>query len=126
MKHFLRGGKAQLAVWAAFFSNGAAMATWVSRLPSIQNKLGLSEGSLGLVLLGSSMGTITALLLAGNIIEKLGSSKVTLISALILCGSLPLLSLAPDAVLLFFLLFFFSCVRYNVKNDQYSWENDQA
>lgn len=107
MKHFLRGGKAQLAVWAAFFSNGAAMATWVSRLPSIQNKLGLSEGSLGLVLLGSSMGTITALLLAGNIIEKLGSSKVTLISALVLCGSLPLLSLAPDAVLLFFLLFFF-------------------
>ncbi|NMC45263.1 MAG: MFS transporter [Chloroflexi bacterium] len=107
MKKIFSGGKAQLAVLAAFFINGAILASWVSRLPAIQNKLGLSEGALGLVLLGSSAGVITALLLAGGLIEKYGSRKITLVSALILCGFLPLLSLAPNAISLFCLLFFF-------------------
>jgi len=107
MKKIFSGGKAQLAVLAAFFINGAALATWVSRLPAIQNKLGLSEGALGLVLLGSSAGVISALLLASGLIEKYGSARVTLVSALILCGCLPLLSLAPNPAILFLILYFF-------------------
>jgi cobalt-zinc-cadmium efflux system protein len=54
---------ARLAVLAAFFFNGLLLATWVSRIPAIQSKLEMSEGTLGLVLMGISVGVIVAAVL---------------------------------------------------------------
>ncbi len=51
-----RTQRARLAVLAAFFINGFLLATWVSRIPAVQIKLGMSEGTLGLVLMGISAG----------------------------------------------------------------------
>jgi hypothetical protein len=47
---------ARLAVLTAFFVNGALLGTWVSRIPAVQARLSLSEGQLGLVLLGLAAG----------------------------------------------------------------------
>ena len=107
MKRFLAGGKAQLAVLASFFTNGVIVATWVARIPSIQSRLGMGEGTLGLILFGASLGTITALSLVGGFIARFGSAKVTRIGGLLLCAALPLLALVPDPITLFFTLFFF-------------------
>lgn len=107
MKKFLSGGKSQLAVLAAFFTNGAVVATWVARIPAIQIKLGLSEGTLGLILFGAAVGTISALSLVSGLIARFGSAKVTLAGALGACLFLPLLSITPSALILFFTLFLF-------------------
>lgn len=95
------------AVIAAFFINGALLATWVSRIPAIQTKLGLSEGSLGLLLLGISVGVLTALSLAGSLIARFGSRSVTIVGAVVMCVSLPLLTLIPSAIALWGALFIF-------------------
>lgn len=107
MKSFLSKNASRLAVLAAFFTNGVLNATWVSRIPAVQNKLGLSEGALGLVLLGLSAGVLTALSLAGGLIARFGSSRVTLLGALGLCITLPLVALSNHVILLGVLLFAF-------------------
>jgi predicted MFS family arabinose efflux permease len=94
-------------VLAAFFINGALIATWVSRIPAIQTRLGLSEGGLGFVLLGIAAGTLVALSLAGGQIARYGSPNMTLFGALVMCVTLPLIPLAPSAVLLWIVLFVF-------------------
>ena len=107
MKSFLSKNVSRLAVLAAFFTNGAVMATWASRIPAVQNKLGLSEGALGLLLLGMSAGVLTALLLAGGLIARFGSPRITLLGALGMCTVLPLVALSSHVVLLGVLLFAF-------------------
>ncbi len=107
MKHFFSGGKPQLAVLAAFFANGALMATWVSRIPAIQTRLGMSNGTLGIILLGLSSGILTALSLTGGLIARFGSPKITLVGAIGMCCTLPLLAIASSPVLLFISLFVF-------------------
>jgi predicted MFS family arabinose efflux permease len=97
----------RLAVLVAFFINGALLATWVSRIPAIQIKLDLSEGELGIVLLGIGVGVLVALSLAGGIIGRFGSRLVTVAGAIAMCVFLPLLALAPNAITLWAALFLF-------------------
>lgn len=78
-------GQARLAVLAIFFVNGAVLASWVSRIPQIQDALQLTEGQLGLVLLGLSAGVLTALSAAGGLITRFGSRRVSVVAALLLC-----------------------------------------
>ena len=108
MHKFFSGGKAQVAVLAAFFANGAMMATWLARIPFVQSQLGMSKGTLGVVLLGLSFGVLTALSLTGGLIARYGSPRVTLAGALGMGLMLPLLLLAPNAFALFIVLFVFS------------------
>ncbi len=108
MKKFLIGGKTQLAVLAAFFTNGAVIATWVARIPAIKIKLELSEGTLGLLLFGSGIGMICALLLVGGWIVRFGSAKVIRMCALCACAVLPFIAISPNKYVLFFVLLLFS------------------
>ena len=59
---------ARLATLAVFFVNGLLLANWVARIPVIQNRLGMSEGVLGLALMGLSAGVIVALSMAGGMV----------------------------------------------------------
>ncbi len=98
---------ARWAVLAMFFINGALFANWVARIPQIQAKLALSEGQLGLVLLGIAVGVLVALSLAGGLIARYGSRTVTTAGALLLCLLLPPLALMPNAATLWLNLFLF-------------------
>lgn len=98
---------ARFAVLAMFFLNGAIFGTWVSRIPDVQVRLGLSEGTLGLVLLGIAVGVITALTLTGGLIARFGSRTVTIAGAVALCLLLPPLALMPGAIALWVNLFAF-------------------
>lgn len=104
------GSSARLAVLAAFFTNGAVMATWVSRIPAVQGRLDLSEGALGMVLLGMSVGVLVALFVSGGLITRFGSRIMTLTGALVLCATLPLLALMHNAVMLWIALFLFGAM----------------
>ena len=97
----------RLIVLLAFFINGALLATWVTRIPEIQNKLALSEAKLGLTLLGISIGVLTALSMSDAIISKFGSQKITVSFGILMCLSMPLLAIAPNIIFLWMGLFIF-------------------
>ncbi len=101
MKKLFPEGKSQLAVLAAFFTAGALMATWVARIPAVQARLALSEGQLGLALLGMSIGVLTALSITGGLIARYSSRKIALAGGLGMCAALLLLALAPHPLALF-------------------------
>ncbi|MCJ7551609.1 MAG: MFS transporter, partial [Anaerolineae bacterium] len=99
--------KTRWVVMLAFITNGVLMATWISRIPAVQIKLGLNDSELGLVLVGFSAGLLTALFLTGGLIARYGSPKVTLVSTLASCLALPFLMVVSSPVLVFALLFVF-------------------
>lgn len=102
--------RARLAVIVAFFINGALFANWVTRIPTLQNELELNKGTLGLVLLGISIGVLFALTLAGGLITRLGSRRITTIGALLMVVVMPFLALMPNAIALAAMLFCFGMV----------------
>lgn len=89
---------ARRAVSVLFFMNGALFATWVSRIPAIQQGLDMSHGVLGLALLGMAGGALVAMPLAGRAASCYGSHRVCQVSAALYSLMLPLLALAPDKV----------------------------
>lgn len=97
----------RIVVLFAFFMNGSLFATWVSRIPDIQERLALSEGALGAILMGMSIGVLTALSVSGSLIARFGSKRVSAISALGMCLSVPLIAIMPSPALLFIGLFTF-------------------
>lgn len=98
---------ARLAVFTIFFVNGATIASWVPRIPLVQERLGLSEGLLGLALLGVAASAVFSLTLSGWLIAHFGSRAVTCVSTVAFCLALPLPVLAPTFTLLVLALVFF-------------------
>lgn len=86
---------ARRAVALLFFLNGAILATWATRIPAVQARLGLTPGELGVALLGTAAGALVAMNLSGYLSARFGSRSVTTIAAVCLCAVLPLLALAP-------------------------------
>ncbi len=98
---------ARLAVAMLFFLTGMTFASWATRIPAVQSKLGLSTGELGLALLGTAAGELVFMNLAGYLSARFGSRSVTVIASLCLSVTLPLLSLAPNLLVLIASLFLF-------------------
>lgn len=98
----------RIAVMSAFFTNGVLLSAWLSRIPFIQDDLGLSESALGLALFGGSLGVISALLASGSLIARFGSRRMTTIGAVWFCLMLPMVALMPTGLALAGGLFFFS------------------
>lgn len=68
----------RLAVGALFFLLGLCFASWASRIPSVQQRMGISETTLGGVLLAIPLGQLVSLPLAGWLVAKQGSRRVVL------------------------------------------------
>lgn len=81
--------KARLAVSVMFFINGAAVATWISRIPSVQEALHLDTGLLGIALLSMAVGAMFSMPLSGVLVTRYGSSPVTFWSMILACVALP-------------------------------------
>lgn len=80
--------KHRAAVGALFFLLGLCFATWASRIPSIQQRMGVSDGQLGLVLFAIPAGQLLSLPLAGWLVAKRGSRQVVLAGVLLYAGAL--------------------------------------
>ncbi|CAN5116962.1 MFS transporter [soil metagenome] len=96
---------ARTAVTLVFFLNGAGFSSWIARIPEVQNGLAISEGQLGLALLGLGFGALVSLLVAGGLVVKLGSRPVTALTAVMFCILVPLPALAPSLITLALALF---------------------
>ena len=68
----------RVAVGAMFFLLGLCFASWASRIPSVQQRMGISEAALGGVLLAIPLGQLVSLPLAGWLVAKQGSRRVVL------------------------------------------------
>lgn len=66
----------RVAVSALFFLQGICFATWASRIPTIQEKLKLSDTSLGMVLFALPVGSMLGLPLAGWLVSRFGSKRI--------------------------------------------------
>ena len=79
----VRGGasptavRARRSIGAMFFLIGALSASWISRIPAMKDRLDLSEGRLGLLLLCPALGAILAFQVAGPLLARFGSRRVT-------------------------------------------------
>ena len=68
----------RVAVGALFFLLGLCFATWASRIPSVQQRMGISEVGLGAVLLTIPLGQMVSLPFTGWLVAREGSRKVVL------------------------------------------------
>jgi MFS family permease len=88
-----------------FLVHGLIVATWVSRIPAVQTALRLPNGVLGLALLSSAVGAVSAIPVTGWLVSRYGSKRISTGSSLLLCSSLALLGLASNAASLAAALF---------------------
>lgn len=97
----------RIAVGALFFLQGLCFATWASRIPSIQQTLGVSEAALGGLLLSLTVGSLLSLLFSGAAISRWGSRRVIQIIliiyplCLVLIGSSTTVPTLATALVLF-------------------------
>jgi len=83
------------AVGLVFLLVGTATGLWASHIPGIGERLGLTEGLLGLALFALGAGALVAMPLAGAASVRWGAGKVTLGLGLAGQAALPLTVLAP-------------------------------
>src|SRR5215210_69282 len=72
----------RIAVASFFFILGFCFASWASRIPDIQQKLGLNETQLGMVLFALPIGLFISLPVSGWLISRKGSKKIVCIASL--------------------------------------------
>ena len=92
------------AVTALFLTNGAMFSTVLPRLPEIKDSLVLSDGQLGLALLGVGVGGLLGSTASRWLLPGLGSRRLAVGSTLALTALVPLVGLAPAAAVLFVVL----------------------
>ena len=83
-----------------FFVNGASFSSWLPRVPEVRERLDLSLGELGTVLLGVGMGGLVSSVVGGIVVDRLGSRRASVGASVLLAGGLPLIGMAPSALLL--------------------------
>lgn len=94
--------RARWGVGLIFFVNGAAFASWVSRIPALRAGLDLGDGALGSVLFAMSCGVLLSFPLAGKGAQLLGARQLALLAAVALLLMLPmpfLIGILPSLVL---------------------------
>ena len=92
--------RTRTAVTAFFTMDGFVFASWAVRIPAVKAAVGASPASLGIALLGVSVGAIATMALTGALCRRLGSARVIVIAAPWLALALLLPALAHSAVAL--------------------------
>jgi MFS family permease len=95
------------AVFVVFAINGAGVGSWAPRVPALTEQVGAVPGSLGLALLGSSVGMILSASAAGRVIERFGARVVVAVSTIMVAIVMPLLGSAGSVPWLAVALFGF-------------------
>ena len=98
---------ARISVSFVFLIHGIGIANWLARIPSMQAKLGLPVGILGLALLGMAAGCFLSMPLVSKLVRRYGSARATRWTSLAFCAALTLPALAVSATSLGALLFIF-------------------
>lgn len=95
----------RIAVKLIFFINGFVHANLAARFPRIQEIFSIDNGTLGIVLLSSSVGALIAMPFTGWLIIRNGSRRITIAAVFLYCLSVPLMPVMPDVFGLAFIFF---------------------
>jgi MFS family permease len=92
-----------------FFVHGFLFASWTAHIPQLKQHLGLSDGGLGLALLGAPIGSVLAMVVAGRLLPTLGSRRMVRLALVGYCVSGPFIGLTGslDTFFVAFLLWGF-------------------
>jgi MFS family permease len=92
--------RALQSVALQFVTNGMVYATIVPRLPDIRDRVGVSIGTLGLILTFGSIAGLVATLLTGRVIPAFGSRNVMTFGGAVMVLALPIIGFARTPWLL--------------------------
>jgi MFS family permease len=76
-----------------FFAHGFLFASWTAHIPQLQEHLGLSDGRLGLALLGAPIGSVLAMVVAARLLPIVGSKRMVRLALVGYCVSGPFIGL---------------------------------
>ena len=93
------------ATVAVFVSHGLLFASWTAHIPQVKDHVGLTDGTLGLALLGAPVGSVAAMLIVARVLPVLGSKRMVQISLLGYSLAGPLVGVAGSLAALFAALF---------------------
>jgi MFS family permease len=99
--------QARSAVTAIFFLNGLIFGAWAARIPAVRDRVGLSDGELGIVLACAAIGSIIAMPIAGSRAARIGSRRATRTAFALVCLATGVIALAPSLPVLCVLAFFY-------------------
>lgn len=85
----------RIAVKLIFFINGFVHANLAARFPRLQELFSIDNGTLGIVLLSSSIGALFAMPFTGWLIIRNGSRRITIAAVFLYCIFVPLIPLMP-------------------------------
>ena len=86
----------QVAVTAVFVVHGMLFASWTAHIPGVQDRLGLTYGTLGIALLGAPAGSICAMIASSYLIPQLGSRRVVQIALVGYCATGPVVGICAS------------------------------
>ncbi|WP_157515849.1 MFS transporter [Nocardiopsis trehalosi] len=102
--------RARWAITAVFLVNGAAMASYFVRVPSLKAAHDLTDGRLGVLLTTVSVAAMISMQLAGDLTARLGSAWIARVTAIGLPVAMIGLGLAADPLVLVAVLVVFGAV----------------
>lgn len=86
-----------VAVTVVFFVNGMLFASWTAHIPHVKEYLRLTDGALGLALLGAPVGSVLAMLIAARLLPRLGSRLMTRATLVGYCAAGPLVGMTRSS-----------------------------
>ncbi|TQL03336.1 sugar MFS transporter [Cellulomonas sp. SLBN-39] len=89
--------RARVLLVGLFALAGLAFSSWLARVPTVRDQLGLSTADLGVLLLVGSVGSLLTVTVAGGVLQRHGTRRVLLASTALLATALVLLGVAPGA-----------------------------
>lgn len=99
------GRRAQYGVVAVFFVHGLLFASWAAHIPHVKSQLGIDDGTLGLALLGTPLGSVSAIVAAAYLVPRVGSRLLVQICLVGYCLTGPLVGVTGSVAGLFVALF---------------------
>ena len=87
--------RARIAVWMTFLIHGIMLGGWVTHIPLAKERLDTGLGWFGVALLSFAVGAVIAMPIAGALVNKLGSARVTLMCGLMFAATLFAPAFAP-------------------------------
>jgi MFS family permease len=91
----------RLAVIAVFFVHGFLFASWTAHIPQLKQHLDLSDGRLGLALLGAPIGSVLAIGVAARLLPLVGSRSMVRVALVGYCIAGPFIGLAGSLAAFF-------------------------
>jgi predicted MFS family arabinose efflux permease len=95
----------RLAVFAVFLFNGVLFLSWAARMPAVSAQVGATEATLGLALLGASIGLALSAPIAARMCAKVGARKLIIVGVVVTTLVVPGLTLAESPLQLGLILF---------------------